>query len=87
MGSLEERQEVARATLLKQHLLEIEKFRMWVEAEILNACHQAPPEPYEYASRPGKVALNSSACEYFLKQRYGNDVCVWLGRYYIWALA
>lgn len=73
VDELKQRQEEERETLQQRHAVEIEKLHLWVEAEILNACHQLPPDPSD--NTRARLAHNSSACDYFLKQRYGKDVC------------
>lgn len=75
IAELETAQEAERDSLRRRHRIEIEKFHQWVEAEILAACYNAPPGPSDSIVRPERFALNSSVCEYLLKQRYGNDVC------------
>jgi hypothetical protein len=73
VDDLKRRQEEEREALQQRHAVEIEKFHLWVEAEIMNACHQLPPDPSD--NTRARLAHNASACDYFLKQRYGRDVC------------
>lgn len=78
MDAIAQRQQSERDALAKRHAIEVEKFRLWVEAEIVNACHSAPPDPNQPIRTAGRLAHHASACEYFLKQRYGSDVCAFL---------
>eukprot|EP00124_Ichthyophonus_hoferi_P002274 Ihof_evm2s149 gene=Ihof_evmTU2s149 len=78
MCALEEefecKQLAARQELMRRHRQEVDKFKQYVEGEIVNACQtyatqgsDASPPPYRSYGRsaPG-------VCEYLAKQRYGG---------------
>eukprot|EP00123_Amoebidium_parasiticum_P021701 comp7213_c0_seq1/m.2923 comp7213_c0_seq1/g.2923 ORF comp7213_c0_seq1/g.2923 comp7213_c0_seq1/m.2923 type:complete len:169 (-) comp7213_c0_seq1:537-1043(-) len=73
-SALAKRQAAARLELQRRHRLEVDKFKQYVEGEIVSACQtyatqgsDVSPAPHR---PPGRIA--PGACEYLVKQRFGN---------------